>query len=258
MKTVEIFIVTYHKDADWLVWCLRSIRKFATGFTGVTVACPYRDLDIIFPICKVFGANFRGYEEQEGKGMIQHMALNCMADEYTTYDFVLHMDSDCIFIEPVTPEEYFKDGKPILLIEEYEHFREPHPGVYYWKACTESALGRPVIYETMRRHPACHPRTTYPRVRDAVERHQKKRFVEWALSGRNEFPQDWSEFNLIGAVALEECKEDYYFWDLGKEPWPKDKLAAFWSHGGLDRINDREPFNGRKPINVMHEIIGEE
>lgn len=254
--SVEIFIVTYWKDAEWLAWCLKSIQKFASGFSGVTVACPSRDFHVIEPIVKAHGAKIAGYEEVEGKGMVQHMALNCMADEYVFSDYALHMDSDCIFIEPVTPEEYFRDGKPVLLIEEYEHFRESHPGVYYWKYCTEEALGRPVLYETMRRHPAVHPRGVYPKVRAAVERHQKKSFFDWAIEGKNDFPQSWSEFNLIGAVALEECKDDYYWWDLGKEPWPKCKLAAFWSHGGLERLSDRPPFAGRKPIEVMHDLIG--
>lgn len=255
LMTTEIFVVTYHKDAEWLAWCLKSINKFATGFSGVTVVAPHSDQDVIFPKCEEYGATLKGFDEPEGKGMLAHMAVNCMADGFVESDFALHMDSDCIFTEPVTPEDYFVDEKPVLLIEEYEHFREVHPGVYNWKRCTEAALGWECKYETMRRHPAVHNRMVYPVVRACVESFTRKIFFDWAIQGRNEFPQDWSEFNLIGAVALKHFKDDYHWWDLGNQPWPHSKLIQSWSHGGLDRPRDVLPFIGETPRQIYEKIL---
>jgi hypothetical protein len=255
MKTVEIFIVTYWKDNEWLAWCLKSIARFASGFSGITVVAPYRDKAVIAPRCEEYGATLKHFNEHEGRGMLHHMAINCMADQFVHSDFALHMDSDCIFTEPVTPDDYFVDGKPVLLKQAYEDFMISHPGAYYWKECTEHALKQSVLYETMRRHPAVHPMETYVATRRALEKAQGRPFIQWALDGKNEFPQFWSEFNLLGAVAHAELADQYHWIDVGKKPSPKNKLAQFWSHGGLDRPCDTQPFFGDTPRQVYERLL---
>ncbi len=226
----EIFIVSYWKDAEWLGWCLRSIKKFASGFSGVTVVAPTEKSDVIRGHCDALGAKFKSFEEKEGKGFLHHLALICSADQFTDSDLVLHMDSDTIFVEPVTPEDYLVDGKPVLLIEEYERFRTKHKEVFYWKEGTELALGRECKYESMRRHPAVHYRWLYPIVRQRVEEAQKRPFLEFMLAGQNAWPQNRGDFNLLGAVAHAEFHLQYHWVDLATEPRPKDKLCQFWSH----------------------------
>lgn len=257
----EIFIVTYFKDAEWLQYSLYSIKKFARGFTGVTVVCPDRDIEIIEPICREWGpedTTIEMFEEPEGKGMLAHMAIECMADQYVEgrADYVLHTDSDCIFIEPVTPADYFVDGKPVLLKEAYERFRVKHPGVLQWQDRTQKALGKPVENEYMRRHPAVHPVILYHQVRDIVSEVQKKPFWDWAISGRNEYPQDWSEYNLLGAVAHEVMQDRYHWIDCAGQLRPQDKIAQFWGHGGLDRPTDTGAWPGETPRNIIKRILG--
>ncbi len=261
--STEIFIVSYWKDVEWLEWSLKSIQKFATGFSGVIVATPnpvngkfigpawFDDMQSkgSIPI------RVKYYNEVEGRGMLHHMMINCMADQFVHSDYALHMDSDCIFIEPVSPEDYFYDGKPILLKQAYEDFRISHPGVYYWKECTEKALKRAVLYETMRRHPAVHPIETYVVTRVTLEKAQGRPFVEWAVDGQNEFPQSWSEFNLLGAVAHDQLPESYHWIDTGKQPSPRDKICQSWSHGGLDRPRDTQPFLGETPRSLYQRLL---
>lgn len=254
----EIFIVTYHKDAEFLKYCLFSIKEFAAGFTGVTVVCPDRDVEIIEPICREWGpsdVSIELFQEPEGKGMVAHMAIECLADQYVKADYVLHFDSDCIFTERVSPADYFVGGKPVLLIEAYERFKDKHPGVMRWQVCTSKALGRKVEYETMRRHPAVHPVALYGLARLAVVAAQKQPFWDWAISGQNAFPQDWSEYNLLGSVALEQMHNSYHWIDCGKEVPPKDKLIQFWSHGGLDRPTDTGPFVPETPRTIIKRIL---
>lgn len=257
---VEIFIVTYHKDAPWLKYCLASIKEFATGFTGVTVVCPDRDVEIIEPVCREWGPEnltLELFTEHEGKGMLHHMAIECMADQFVpTADFILHFDSDLIFIEPVTPADYFVDGKPVLLMEAYERFKDVHPGVMRWQETTQKAIGKPVQFEFMRRHPAVHHRDIYAKTRESVEEANKRPFLDWALSGQNEFPQSWSEYNVLGAVAYSRARPRYHWINTGNDLPPKSKLWQGWSHGGLDRPSDTGQFVPETPRAIFKKILG--
>lgn len=257
---VEIFVVTYHKDAEFLKYCLYSIKKFARGFTGVTVVCPDRDHEVIEPVCREWGPEnltLEMFTEVEGKGMLHHMAIECMADQYClNCDYVLHFDSDCIFIEPVTPADYFGDGKPVLLMEAYERFKDKHPGVLRWQKATQEALARPIENEFMRRHPAVHYLDIYPKTREMVEAVHQKPFLVWALSGQNEFPQSWSEYNLLGAVAYIRARNKYHWINTGHDLLPKEKIHQNWSHGGLDRPSDTGAFVPLTPREIYKKILG--
>ena len=253
----EIFIVTYKKDAIWLKHCLRSIKKFASGFSGTTVVCPTRDITDIEPVCgHLPGTTIKTFDEVEGKGMLHHMAIKCMADQFCDAQYILHTDSDCIFIEPVTPADYFVDGKPVLLKEHFDRFREKHAGVLKWKVCAEDALGFEVTHETMRRHPAVHPRWLYPLVRTRVENVHKRPFLDYVLSKQNAYPQTFTEFPTLGGFALAMHPDKYHWIDTGEVLPPKDKLAQFWSHGGLDRPTDTGAWPGETPRSIIERILG--
>lgn len=269
----EIFVVTYGADQGfrvtekgeridcrWLQYCLYSIREFASGFSGVTVVCPDRDVEVIEPVCREWGPEnltLELFTEHEGKGMLHHMAIECMADQFVpTADFILHFDSDLIFIEPVTPADYFVDGKPVLLMEAYERFKDVHPGVMRWQETTQKAIGKPVQFEFMRRHPAVHHRDIYAKTRAMVEAQHKMPFLDWAVSGQNEFPQSWSEYNVLGAVAYIRGRNKYHWINTGDDLPPKSKLWQGWSHGGLDRPSDTGQFVPETPRAIFKRILG--
>src|SRR6185503_13797442 len=71
----EVFIVTYRKDAEWLDYCLQCLRKFCTGFTGITVAYPETDYQFFKKMRMKYSINPHMYDEVRGKGMVQHMAM---------------------------------------------------------------------------------------------------------------------------------------------------------------------------------------
>lgn len=257
MKT-DILIVTHSKDAEWLSWCLKSITKFATGVHKTVVAFPYTDIGALATICDPHSVTRRIFDQIDGQGFNHHQAINCMADQYCDGDFILHMDSDCIFTEPVTPQDYFVDGKPVLLHQSYDGLRQHHPGACQWQDMTSRAVGFPVTQEFMRRHPAVHPRALYTLFRAQIELTQKQPFLKWATSGPNEYPGFWSEFNALGAVAWNSIPSAYHWIDVEKEPWPHNKMAQFWGRGGLERLHDWPgPYMNRKPIDVFREVIGE-
>lgn len=264
--TTEIFIVSFRRDFEYLKFCLRSIVKFATGFSGVTVLVPDQDYQLAEQLFIDLNADFKfpatlahGAEWPE-RGHLWHICQKLRSDEWCPKaDFICHLDSDCVFREPVTPDDYFVDGKPVLLIEEYAGLEKQFPG-FPWRRCVEKALKEPVKYETMRRHPMVNPRGLYPAVRNLVESRQGMPFDEYVIAQRWTFPAGFADFNTLGAVALmPPWKDQYHFIEVGGDrKWPHSKLIQFWAHTGLeipqDVWVDTTLHKGVKPIELMKQF----
>lgn len=232
---VSILIVSHAKDLEWLGYCLKSILKFASGFHKVMVAWPRLEQDCL---CGKLQAPFNVrlfYEAQSPLGQLHHQVQKCCADVYCPdSDFVVHVDSDCIFTEPVTPADYFVNDKPVLL---YRPYSTCPPGTP-WQAPTERALGFSCPLETMQRHPAVHYRYTYEDVRAKVEEVHRTPFAEYVLSCKPDFPQGFTEFNTLGSYVMRYYPHAYHAIDVSKNPHPHSKLMQFWSHGPMDQPQD--------------------
>ena len=232
---VEIFIVSCAKHFDWLDYCLRSIAKFAVGFQRVKVLVPNQDSNAANELCSRVRRKVDicavACEEWPAKGMLWHMAEIMHADEWCpTADFILHTDSDCLFTEPVTPEDYFLNGKSILYYERFESIGKQHPDVLRWQQVTQDCVRFPVQFETMRRHPAVHPRKLYRIAREEIERKTGLSCNDYIRAQRNEFPQSFCEFNTLGNVAMQYISEEYALYNTELNEWPPQKLVQFWSH----------------------------
>lgn len=238
----QILYVTFARDLEWLRYSLESIRKYATGFTGITVVVPEWDVAKFLqferystPDCPVLIKNFLEYP---GKGFVHHLAMKCYADVFCpNASHVLHLDPDCLFKEKVTPEDYFERGLPVLVIEPYEHLKTSHPARYHWKSVTENALKFDCTHETMCRHPAVHKRETYRNLRDYMEKVHVTPFYDFVIKQKNKYPQGFGEFNTLGAYALQFMRHEYYFIDRGTEGEardPKPKVKQLWSYTGAN------------------------
>lgn len=232
--TVDILIATCVKDMAYLEYCVRSIHKFCNGFNKLVLVVGADEESHFRKFSE--GAVIKTYQRpaEPIKYQIAAQAQKCMADIYCEADFILHMDSDCVFTEPVKPEDYFLFllmypviPTPIMLYEHYSNL----PG-NPWKAPTERALGFPVDKELMRRHPQVNPRGVYPAMRSHIEKVHHMAFEQYVLSCKADFPWGFSEHNCIGAFAIasREFNTKYHWWDVSQIPRPKDKLAQFWSH----------------------------
>jgi len=260
---VEILIVTFARDMDFLRYCLKSIEKFCRGFSGVTIAVPEHDrgkFDWAARRTKVVYFN-----EPEGKGMLAHEIQVCRADELCPYAAaVLHVDADCIFWRNCTPKDFAPGGKPLMVRERYADLLNSNRRI--WQKCVESAIGLKPEYECMVRHPNIHLRGVYERTRWLVEKHTGKAFDDYVLSCDNAFPQGFAEFPLLGAVAISHYRDQYTCVDyspqrdasecgaaLGSFQYiyrrDRDFLAECWSHGGIERYkSDIEAWlNGKTP-----------
>lgn len=235
---VDILIASYARDYDWCEFNLRSIVKFATGFHGVTLLVPSHDAALFLKLEQKYTRPelpvlVKHYVVMPGKEFNHHQAMKCYADVFCPQaDFILHTDSDCIFTAPVTPDDYFVDGKPVLLKRAYADIASSgseHAGSIWWQAQTERALGFPCPYETMRRHPAVHPKWIYSWLRSHIERIHLTPFTDYVLKQKEAALQGFSEFNALGSFAHEFHENDYHWIDQQFEADPPKKLHQNWS-----------------------------
>lgn len=243
---VDILCVTFSRDVPFLRAMLASVEKFATGFGATHLVVPSHEHEL-FASWLPSWVILHSYPEIAGKGMIQHEAEILRADFWCPLaDAILHLDSDCIFTQPVTPLDYLHEGRPIIYREHFETFPLAHPIRYGWKKTVRAATGIDPVWETMVRHPAIHLRTLYPAVRILIESYTGMSFYDYILSCQNEFPQTFAEFPTMGAVAIVHFPQFYRFVDFdgGGKDYPyrvaTDRMISFWSHGGLDAVCDRD------------------
>lgn len=234
MKT-RILIVSYAADLPYLRYNLRSIYKFTHDFDGLTLVVPEAEKASFEPMVAEYPCDIRAYERSPNPATwhLEAQCRKCYADLYCAdADFVLHTDSDCMFTEPVGPEDYFVNGKPVMLIEPFSRL----PGTP-WKKVTEEVLRCPVEFETMRRHPQVNPVGVYVDLRRHIEGLHQMTFSDYVQSRKPDFPWGFTEHNVIGAFAHASPKwhPAYHWIDLAKERPPKQKLMQFWSLSPPDR-----------------------
>lgn len=255
---VSIHIASHAKDRDYLFWCLRSIIKFARGFYRVVVTVPAQEIKQ-FPRNELPGqplVTTYTRTPDTSRWQLQAQIQKCRADIHCPRaDFILHMDSDCIFTDHVRPEDYFIDDKPYMLIESYEHLPADTP----WKAVTEKVLGQPCAWETMRRHPQVNPVAVYSELRQHVESVHHLPFEVWVLTQRGGWPPGFSEHNAIGSFALAhpQLKNEYHWIDVKKDPVPPDRIKQFWSLSPVDQPQGTPHDHDQVvPLKICQDIIG--
>jgi hypothetical protein len=236
MKT-EILIVSYAHDIPYLNWCLKSISKFSSGFSGLTLVVPEEERAQFNPMMVEYphGQMRWSVATHKQPGHLGAQLQKCLADKHCPdADFILHTDSDCIFTEPVTPEDYFVGGKPVMCIAEYRKL-PPIP----WRAVTEKALGLDCPWETMRRHPQVNPRGVYNDMRQRVSLVNDCLFEHYVMAQKSDYPWGFSEHNCIGSFAHEtpRWKSEYHWVDVGSQTYPAPKLMQYWSHAAPDQMH---------------------
>jgi hypothetical protein len=266
MKT-ELFIVTYSKDFSWLHYCLKSIQKFASGFSAVSILVPKSDGHALLLMTKEFCGGSIPIRCLEGdewpeKGMLWHMAQITRADEWCPdADYIAHFDPDCIFTAPVTPDTFIKDGKPYLQYERFETIGVRHPGVLQWKLNAERCLPFPIHFEAMRGLPHCYHRELYSEARRLIEVKTFRASDDWIFNGTNAYPQQFCEYVTLGNVALQCFPRKYVPIDNNHKPNPDVSdfpVQQFWSHGSMDSKQNIWVKGVQKdviPINFIKQVL---
>jgi hypothetical protein len=233
---VDIFVVSCAKHFPWLQYALQSMVKFATGFRQVLIMIPEEDLPALNPwFGKLQSPNLpiraKVYDDWPGKGFLRHEDIIMRSDKFTDADFICHMDSDTLFCEPVSPDDYFINGKPVLMYATYHWLvTTQQANLGMWQTAVQKAVGGPVLNEFMRRHPAVHARHVYGQARMCIGGHTGMSASRYIQSCREEFPTGFAEFNTLGEVAWRYFHEDYHWWNQETEGFIKpNKVVQFWS-----------------------------
>lgn len=240
---MEIFIVSHAKDFEYLLCCLGSIQKFCSGFSGVTVLVPYPDLSKLIPHIHQWKGETKisllGFDQvPEPRSHLHHCIQKCHADQHCPgADLVLFMDSDCVWREPVTPEDYLIDKKPVLIVKSWAALSREKSGSVCWLPGTTEVLGFVPTHETMQRHPTVHWVSMFPRFRNHVSFYHQQPFDEYALSCKPDFPVGFNDFNNLNSFAQKFMEDSYHIIDVSDHPElrPRDKLIQYWSHGPIDK-----------------------
>jgi len=241
MPTTDLLIVSCVRHFPWLRYCLQSVVRFATGFRQVLVLIPEDDLTAMNPLLAELSQHDKIpirvmiYKDWPGKGFLRHEYAILCSDEFSDADFFCHIDSDCIFVEPVSPADYFVDGKPVLVHATYHWLVTcQQANLSMWQAAVANAVGWAPTEETMRCHPAVHYRKTYQKTRECIALHTGMSAEDYVQAGVNDFPQSVAEFPTLGAVAWKFFHPDYHWLNQEKGEWPHQKIVQFWSHGPVD------------------------
>lgn len=219
MTRTTIFIKTWTGDLEWLPYCLDSIHKYGSGFDNVIVVSDRSCLKEVQDICLIHSLNAYVIPVNDwDNGYVQQQWVKLHADSYTESEYILYVDSDCVFHTPFTPNSFMQDGLPILMKTKYGNLE----GAEAWKKITEDFVNFPVEYEYMRRLPWMyrsdtlkHFRNCYPQIDDHLK----------SLTTR-----DFSEFNVLGAFI--DKHEAYRYMITDTEVWiPPSVARQFWSWG---------------------------
>lgn len=240
MKT-EILIVSFQRDLEFLRCALRSIQKFARGFSGVTVLVPHQE-EAMFGFVTKMGFKLIGYQEWSKNGFMAHADQIIHADQWCPEaDAILFMDSDCLFWEEAEPFDYiYARRRPILYRERYDTLTNKLR--LNWQAAVISATGITPYWETMVRHPAIHIPEVFQKTRELIKQRTQMSATLYINGCVGTFPQSFAEFPTLGAVAIEHFADRYHFVDHDvRTPdggydyqHGRDKMIALWSHHGVE------------------------
>lgn len=224
----DIVIRSYWRDIPWLELCLRSIERHCSGFREVVVVVPSDSVPWLdrrpelrssarFVTCPSFRDDYLGQQ-------VTKLHADCITDA----DLICHVDSDCIFRRPTSPEDLAPGGRPRIFTRPLEELPRDWP----WSRPTEEFLGWAPTHDFMQCPPFVYPSWLYPLVREWSAVHRGVELTDWILTRP---ARGFSEFNVLGAFAYERHRDDFVWVravDIGQEEATCD---WHWSRGGLSR-----------------------
>lgn len=213
MRTA-LFLKTYKGDLEWLPYCLRSIQKFCSGYSGVHVVS--EDVSEVAPIVQQFGFHFHSTPKPDYSGYLQQQVIKLRADEFVGHDVeaIVYTDTDTIFSSPNSPDTWMIDGRPRLVTNTYQFLLSKGISVP-WQSPTQRVLHFRCPYETMRCQPLIFCRDTVRSCRAYFQSRNRKKYEDYVRTLRTAWGT-FSEFNILGSYALHYHRVRYHVIDFDK------------------------------------------
>lgn len=235
---VAVLTVTFDNDLKWLDKSWYSYKLFCNEYSSYNVVIDDHNDDCA-QSREWLEANHINYHiDTEAKhiktGYVRQQYMKLFCDQYVPEDtdWICHVDSDSIFLEEHTPDVYFgESGKPIMLIESYDHINRAHTGENndHWRQIITDALklDEPVEYEFMRRMPLVYPKWLFEEVRQwFIDNHGMTIFNY--LKDKDNF----TEYNFLGAYCWMYHRDLYEWVDVAdeKSDWKDVPFMQEYSH----------------------------
>lgn len=209
--TTAILIKTCIRDAGYLKHTLRSIDKFCTGFSEVRVI-----------------------EGEHPKGYLHQQWIKMSADLYVDADLILVTDSDTLFTQPVTPESFMRDGKPVWYMTPWTDEMLSHPGTRAWFDCMKSFFRQDPPAEFMRRQPFMFPREILADLREFCQRAHGRSLEDYILNAGA-----FSEWNVLGMFAWLFHRDKFSWINTDTDELPPLLVEQLWSQRPVEESMDK-------------------
>ena len=238
-QILDIFIKTYHKDFIWLEYCLRSIKKFASGFRDVVIVSDNdgnlipKSFHDILPI-KVYYVTLPSKAPERiihGLGYSWQQYIKLSWYEYTDADVVLSIDSDRMFHAPITPETFKMDEKYVWYYRDWDKAGD----AISHKSHTDTILGLNTSFEAMLPPVYILRKDTLIALRNHI--------ISKHSNGDSSIRTIWdvivllnmetlSEFNIIGSFIYHFDRPEYIKL-INDDSSSRYPVISSWSWGGL-------------------------
>lgn len=227
---VDIFIKTYHKDFEWLRYCLASIKRFARGFRQVVLVVDHPQPvkippDWLWQDCRIVEVPL----PPRARGYVWQQCVKLNWYNYTDADAVFILDSDTMFTKPSTLSDFCTNGKFHWFLRDWSTAGLSKK----WHAPVERLMMEPVPYEAM-----CAPGFVLTReMTIAFKNHFCSRHgtTEIWHAVRDKTQEDVSEFNMLGNFIHKYKPQDYTcLINVDFSQYANcQNLRQTWSWGGL-------------------------
>ena len=213
---IDIFIKSYYKDFKFLNYCLKSIEKYLTGYNKIVIVIPKRDYQIYMAVIHTDLPIELHAVDEYGDGYLYQQYCKMTAYKYCDSQFIMFVDSDCIFYKHINLQPLIINGTPEIL---YTHYSKVGDAIC-WKPCTERFMNDTVHYEYMRRLPLIYHRETLETI------HTLEPNLESIVMNSGMF----SEFNALGAWAHKNHADKYRFENTDNWQYVDHLNIQLWSH----------------------------
>jgi hypothetical protein len=239
---VDIFIKSYKDDFKWLKYCLQSVSKFVTGYNEIIIIIPEGERHLInFPLPE---RTFVHTLKEEGHGYMFQQYVKMIAPNYCGAEYIMYVDSDCIFHSPVNVQDLITDGKPQILMTNYNEL-----GSCPWQKPTADFIGQVPEFEFMRRHCLIYHKDTLVNLVTWFKQDLKSYIL--GITSRT-----FSEFNVMGFYAYLYERDKYNFVDTKNWTYTPAIVNQYHSYSQfLEKENEiieilAKPYelNGQKPF----------
>lgn len=224
----DIYIRTYHKDFEILCYCLKSIKKYLTGYRNIIINVRNKEYNLLLKTLNPLKdeINFTIVQSHDFPNNLDYCGQQICkleADLYTDAEYILYIDSDCIFYGDTDVNDYFnKETGNLYLL--YNYWKDVGEAIMWLKCLIK--LDIQTEYEFMRRLPQLYPSYVLKNIRELIINKTNKNFMNGCLDIYKNY--NFSEFNIIGTyLYLNDKNIDFVFYD---DKLHKIKCQQFWSY----------------------------